>query len=167
MENKDKPLVDKLYQLQKYPGKGGWTYAIIPEIAKNQRAHFGWVRVKGFIDDFELKNYRLMPLGNGQMFLPVRAEIRKKIGKAAGDDVHVILFPDNEPLEIPDELLACLRDEPSAHNRFLQFSESEQKEYIDWIYGSKKKETQVARIVKAIDSINKGKRLSELKEDQF
>lgn len=28
----EKPLVDKDYLLQKFEGKGGWTYAEIPEI---------------------------------------------------------------------------------------------------------------------------------------
>jgi uncharacterized protein YdeI (YjbR/CyaY-like superfamily) len=27
----EKPLVNKKYLLEKYPGKGGWTYAAIPE----------------------------------------------------------------------------------------------------------------------------------------
>lgn len=40
-------------------------------------------------------------MGNGKLFLPVKAEIRKKIKKAEGDKVHVILYPDNEPLEVP------------------------------------------------------------------
>ncbi len=79
MGDKDqKPLVDKEYLLQKYPGKGGWTYAAIPEVLQDKHAWFGWVRVKGFIDHHELKNYRLMPMGNGSLFLPVKAEIRKK-----------------------------------------------------------------------------------------
>ncbi|MDX5419677.1 MAG: DUF1905 domain-containing protein, partial [Hymenobacteraceae bacterium] len=70
-------LTNKSYQLQKLPGKGGWTYAALPEILPDKHTHFGWVRVNGTIDGFELKSYNLMPMGNGQLFLPVRAEIRK------------------------------------------------------------------------------------------
>ncbi len=40
-------------------------------------------------------------MGDGKMFLPVKAEIRKKIKKEAGDWVHVLLYTDNEPLEVP------------------------------------------------------------------
>jgi hypothetical protein len=41
--------------------------------------------VRGTIDDFEIRKYHLMPMGNGKFFLPVKAEIRKKIKKEAGD----------------------------------------------------------------------------------
>jgi hypothetical protein len=64
--------------LEKIPGKGGWTYVVINEIAPDKRAKFGWVKVRGSIDDYELNQYKLMPMGNGKLFLPVRAEIRKK-----------------------------------------------------------------------------------------
>ncbi len=156
-----KPLVDKEYLLEKFPGKGGWTYAAIPEVLQDKHAWFGWVKVKGFIDHHELKNYRLMPMGNGSLFLPVKAEIRKKIGKSAGDKIHVILFPDNDPLEIPEEFLLCLKDEPAVYKIFLQYTESEQKAYIDWIYGAKKSDTRVERIVKSIEKISKEQRLLE------
>lgn len=79
------PLTDKAYLLEKFPGKGGWTYAAIPEIAPDKHAHFGWVRVKGTIDGYKIKGFHLMPMGNGKLFLPVKSEIRKKIKKQAGD----------------------------------------------------------------------------------
>jgi hypothetical protein len=37
------------------------------------------VQVSGTIDGFEIKRYKLMPMKNGSMFFPVRAEIRKTI----------------------------------------------------------------------------------------
>lgn len=76
--NKEKPLVNSEYLLQKFPGKGGWTYAAIPEILQNKNNPFGWVKIKGSIDGFKLKQYKLMPMGNGKLFLPVKSEIRKK-----------------------------------------------------------------------------------------
>jgi Domain of unknown function (DUF1905)/Bacteriocin-protection, YdeI or OmpD-Associated len=151
----EQPLVNKKYKLQKYPGKGGWTYVLIPKIPPASRERFGWVKVKGFIDDYELKGYRLMPTSDGNLFLPVRAEIRKKIKKEAGDWVKVVLFADTDPLFIPDEFLQCLRDEPAAYNTFHSYSESSQKYYIDWIYSSKKVETRIERMAKAIDILAK------------
>ncbi len=74
----EQPLVDDQFLLQKYPGKGGWTYTVLPESVRKKKTPFGWIQVKGFIDSFELKAYRLMPMSNGKLFLPVRAEIRKK-----------------------------------------------------------------------------------------
>jgi hypothetical protein len=159
------PLVNKEYVLQKYPGKGGWTYAAIPEILQDKKAHFGWVKVKGSIDDHELKNCRLMPMGNGMLFLPVKAEIRKKLGKSAGDRVHIILYADHDPLEIPRDFLSCLKDEPAAYKNFMKLNESEQKAFIDWIYASKKTESRVEKIIKSIEKIKKGQRFSEKKKE--
>ena len=77
----EQPLIDEKYLLEKFPGKGGWTYAKIPEILQDKSSPFGWVRVRGSIDGYEIKSYHLMPMGNGNLFLPVKAEIRKKIEK--------------------------------------------------------------------------------------
>ncbi len=154
-----KPLVDKKYLLEKFHGKGGWTYARIPEITKNKKLPFGWRKVKGSIDGYEIKKYHLMSMGKGILFLPVKAEIRKKIKKDEGDYVHVILYPDNDPLEVPEEMLICLRDEPSALNFFNSLSESERKFYIDWIYSAKRSETKVNRLAQAVNRLAQGLKL--------
>ncbi len=151
----DNPLVDKDYLLQKFPGKGGWTYAAIPEVLQSKETPFGWVKVKGSIDDFEFDKYHLAPMGNGQLFFPVRAEIRRKIGKQAGDYVHIILYPDNEPLAIPEELLLCLQEEPEALQFFKSLNENEQLNYIKWIYSAKTDHTKVDRIAQTLNRLVK------------
>lgn len=156
-----KPLIDKKCILEKFPGKGGWTYARIPEIKKDKTNPFGWVKVKGTIDSYEIKKYHLMPMGNGSLFLPVKAEIRKKIGKQAGNYVRIILYPDNEPLEVPKEMLLCLQDEPKALKFFNSLSESEKKFYIEWIYSAKKEDTKVNRLAKSINLLSRELKLFE------
>ena len=104
---------------------------------QDKKAHFGWVKVRGTIDGYEIRKYHLMPMGNGTLFLPVKAEIRKHTKKKEGAYVHVILYPDNEPLKIPDEMLMCLQDEQDALRFFNSISESEQKFYIQWIYSAR------------------------------
>ncbi|UZR98218.1 YdeI/OmpD-associated family protein [Chondrinema litorale] len=150
----DQLITDNDYVLQKFPGKGGWTYAAIPEIKQDKKAPFGWVKVKGFVDGFELKNYKLMPMGNSSLFLPVKAEIRKKIKKEAGDTVRVRLFLDNTQVKIPEEILICLENESyKVRDSFLKLKESEQKLWIYWIYEAKKDETKVSRIVCLLKTI--------------
>lgn len=161
----EKPLVNKKYLLEKFQGKGGWTYAQIPEILQNKNSPFGWVKVRGTIDDFEIKNYHLMPMGNGKLFLPVKAGIRKKIGKKEGDHVHVVLYADNLPVEIPEELKLCLSDEPHAYETFLTYSDGEQKAFIEWIYSAKTDETKVERISKTLDKLARGQKLKD-REDK-
>lgn len=155
-----KPLVDQKYKLEKFPGKGGWTFIRIPEVLQSKNSPFGWVKVRVLIDAFEMKKYRLMPMGNGQLFLPVRAEIRKKIGKKEGDTAHVTLYPDDEELEIPEELLLCLRDEPMALRYFDTLSEDEKEAYVRWIYAAKNEKTRIERLAAAVDRLAEKKRFN-------
>jgi hypothetical protein len=154
-----KPLVDKRFKLERFQGKGGWTYARIPNIIQNKNQPFGWVKVRGSIDGYEIRKYHLMPMGNGKVFLPVKAEIRRKIKKQEGDFVHVILYRDNEPLEIPEEMLLCLQDEPGSLKFFQSISESEQKFYIQWVYAAKREETKIKRLATTVDRLLRGLKL--------
>jgi len=154
----EKPLVDKDYLLEKFQGKGGWTFAKIPEILQDKHSPFGLVRVRGTIDNFEIKNYNLMPMGNGKLFLPVKADIRKKIKKQVGDYVRITLFADHLPTDIPEELKLCLQDEPEVFERFLTYTNGVQKAFIEWIYSAKTDETKIERITRTIDKIIKGQK---------
>ncbi len=156
-----KPMVDNTFLLERFQAKGGWTYVIIPGVAPDRSNPFGMYRVRGSIDDFLISAYHLMPLGNGQLFLPVKAEIRKKIGKKEGDQVHVILYPDNEPVTIPEELLVCLQDDEMAHKIFLSYPEGEKKLFIDWIFSAKTEETKVRRIAKTLNKLVQGKKFMD------
>jgi uncharacterized protein YdeI (YjbR/CyaY-like superfamily) len=106
-----------------------------------------------------ISKYHLMPMGNGKLMLPIKGEIRKKIKKQEGDHVHVILYPDNEPLEVPEEMLLCLQDEPVALTFFNSISESEKKFYIQWIYSAKKEETKIDRLAKTINRLLKKQKM--------
>lgn len=152
-----KPVIkNKEHLLYKYPGKGGWTYAVIDEIKQDKKNKFGWVQVSGNIDGFELKQYKLMPMGNGKLFLPVRSEIRKKIKKEAGDFVRITLSIDDSALEIPEEFLLCLEDDLKAKKFFLSLTDSEKRFYTDWIYSAKKEETKIDRMAEAINRLGRG-----------
>lgn len=97
-----------------------------------------------------------MPMGNGQLFLPVKAAIRKEIGKQAGDFVNVILYANETPLEIPEEIMLCFENEPKqAYENFMHLTEGEQKAYLDWIYEAKKEDTKARRVVEMMDRLLK------------
>jgi hypothetical protein len=147
------PIINNDYLLQKFPGKGGWTFAAIPEIIQDKHAWFGWVKVRGTIDNYEIENYHLMPMGNGTLMLPVKAEIRKKIGKNEGDCVHVVLYSQDLPTVASDDFMTCLQDEPVAFKNFQQLPEKEQKKLSDWIYSVKNDDLKVERIAQTINKL--------------
>ena len=97
-----------------------------------------------------------MPMGNGQLFLSVRKEIRKKIGKEAGDTVKIVLYPDLSHLEIPQEIMDCFELEPKkTYENFMKLTEGDRKLYLDWIYDAKKEETKIERITEMIKRVEK------------
>lgn len=152
--------VEGTYLLQKYAGKGGWTYADIPEIKQDKSNPFGWVQVSGYIDDYEIQQHKLMPNGSGGLFLSVKAEIRKKIRKQAGDSVYIRLNIDNSNIDIPNEIMACFKTEASdVWQNFLSFSESEKKAYLDWIYAAATDQTKVKRISAMMKRVKNNLRL--------
>jgi hypothetical protein len=156
--NKKQPLVDKQYLVQKEGKHNAWTYVVIPDISPNERNKAGLVRVSGFIDTYALKQFNLLPMKKGTMLLPLNATVRKQIGKKVGDMVHVVLFSDDTPVVVPDEILVCLLDSEKAYAFFSTLSESNKKYYIDWIEDAKRLETKVERIAKTIERLENGVR---------
>ena len=147
------PLVDKVYILEKFQGKGGWTFVRIPEVSPDKNAPFGWVRVNGTIDGYEIRNYNLQPMGNGFLFLPIKSEIRKKIKKQEGDSVHIILYEDVNPIEIPEELILCLKEIDGVYEGFSAYAERKKITILNSIYSAKTDQAKVNRIAKIIDEI--------------
>lgn len=154
--NQMNALLDEVLMLEKFPGKGGWTFVRLPEIKTTSGKPLGWDKVRALFDDHEVSEIGLLSLGNGQRFLPVKAEIRKSISKQAGDQVRLQLFARVKELDIKTEFLLCLEDEPEALSHFQNWKAVEREKYISWIEHGQSTEQQVERMAKAVDRIAAG-----------
>lgn len=149
-------LAQGIYLLEKFPGKGGWTYAVIPEATPPSNTPFGWLRVKGEIDGHPLAPCKLMPMGDGQrLFLPINAMWRKKLGKQAGDRVSLTLHLHERPAGIPQEIRDCFEQEPPAvYERFLAYPPMKQSATLDYIYDARTEEVKAQRIADLLERLS-------------
>ena len=151
--------------LAKFSGKGGWTYAPVGQLPFKSPTHFGVLKVRGRLDAVVVEDAHLMPMGKGARFLPVNAALRKKLGKQAGDAVHLQLFAVEDPaaraISLAD-LTECLAEVPAALSAFQGLARPQQQAWLDWIDQVGADDQQVTRVEQAIAQLGAataGKRL--------
>jgi hypothetical protein len=136
--------------------KTGWTYIEIPadiaqQIKSGNKKSF---RVRGMLDAFPVNGMALMPMGEGNFIMALKAEVRKGIHKHAGAMLQVRLEADNDfKVEMPDDLQECFDFEPEAFEFFNSLAKSHREYFIRWIDSAKTNETRAKRIVNTINAM--------------
>jgi len=146
-----------LLKFDKKGEKTGWTFIEISasqakKLKPDTKVSF---RVKGKLDSYPLKQVAIMPMGEGGFILPINGKMRKAIGKKHGDRVKVELTADESKIILSRDLMACLKDEPSALAAFKKLPGSHQKYFSRWIEGAKTSATKTKRIVMTIEALAK------------
>ena len=131
----------------------GGAYVVVPFDVEKV---FGKKRVpvQATIDGVPYRG-SLVRMGRPEHMLPVLKEIRRQIGKDAGDVVDMEVWEDTvtRAVEVPAVLKAAFTRFPKAQTRFESLSYSHQREYVQHINEAKKEDTRLRRVEKTVEAL--------------
>ncbi len=136
--------------------KTGWTYIDIPaDIAQQLKpGNKKSFRVKGMLDSLPVTGMALMPMGDGNFILALKAEVRKALHKNTGAMLHAKIEEDTDfKIEVPADLQECFDDEPETWDFFNSLPKSHRDYFVKWIDSAKTSETRAKRIVNTVNAM--------------
>ncbi len=147
--------------------KTGWTYIRVPaplaqQLMPGNKKSF---RVKGKLDNHRIKGLALIPMGEGDFILALKAELRKTLGKQKGATLMVAFEVDKEDIKPPAALLECLEDEPAALKYFNALPRSHQNYFGNWIKTAKTEATKTKRIAMVVNAMIKKQDFASMLKD--
>ncbi|TMF27795.1 MAG: DUF1905 domain-containing protein [Chloroflexi bacterium] len=88
----------------------------------------------------------------GKSYVGVRREVREAAGVAAGDPITVGLEYDAQvrTVDLPQALRVALEADPAIAAAFEKLSHTRQKEFVQWVTGAKRADTQRRRMEQAL-----------------
>lgn len=119
-------------------------------------------RVKGFLDNIEIQQAAMIPMGNGSFILPLNSELRKKIKKGKGARLRVTLSLDDSEVIMDADFLACLEDEPVAKEFFYKLPPSHRSYFSKWISSAKSDKTKAKRIILTVNGLSRRMNYGEM-----
>ncbi|MBK6840343.1 MAG: DUF1905 domain-containing protein [Bacteroidetes bacterium] len=147
----------RILKFKKHGEKTGWTYIVIPadiaqKLSPGNKKSF---RVKGKLDDVEIKGIALIPMGKGEFIMALNAGLRKELGKREGAILNVELLADKSERKLDTEFQECLEEDPEACAFFKTLALSHQHYFSKWIADAKSVETKARRIARTLNALSK------------
>jgi hypothetical protein len=148
--------------IEKFKDKGeksGWTYIYIPEnlalqIKPNCRTSY---RVKGVMDAVPVQGLAVVPMGEGDYIIALKAELRRKLHKREGHLLTVSLEEDKDfQIPMPADLEECLNEQPHLMENFLKQPGSHRHYYFNWINSAKTDPTRAKRLAMTVNAMDRG-----------
>jgi hypothetical protein len=142
----------KILQFGEMGEKTGWRYIRIPaalaeKLMPGSRKSF---RVKGRLDEHVIEKVALLPMGEGDFIMALKANVRKALRKQKGDLLRVELEVDKAVIKPPKDLMECLADEPEALVYFKTLPKSHQNYFGNWVREAKTEGTRTKRLASVV-----------------
>ena len=154
----------KILQFGEMGEKTGWSYIRIPaalaeKLMSGVRKSF---RVKGRLDEHAIEKVALLPMGEGDFIMPLKANVRKTLRKQKGDSLRVELEVDKAVIKPPKDLMECLADEPEALAYFKTLPKSHQNYFGNWVREAKTEGTRTKRLASVVMAMTRRQNFGEM-----
>jgi hypothetical protein len=154
----------RILQFGEMGEKTGWSYIRIPaalaeKLIPGNKKSF---RVKGSLDGLAIEKMALLPMGEGDFIMALKASIRKSIRKQKGDSLRVELEVDKAVIKPPKDLMECLADEPEALAYFKTLPKSHQNYFGNWVREAKTDGTRTKRLASVVMAMARRQNFGEM-----
>lgn len=151
--------------LEKFDGNLWGHHIIVPD---ENYQHFAKTdkRVICKINDLVEFHCALMPKGDGQYFINLNKEIRKKLGVNIGEKVTVNLRKDESEygMPMPEELQGLLLIDDEGNHYFQQLTKGKQRTLIHLVGKMKHTDTRLKKAVVIVDYLKEVEGKLDFKE---
>jgi Domain of unknown function (DUF1905)/Bacteriocin-protection, YdeI or OmpD-Associated len=154
----------KILQFGEMGEKTGWSYIRVPatlagKLMPGNKKSF---RVKGKLDDHVIEKVALLPMGEGDFIMALKANVRKTLRKQKGDSLRVELEVDKAVIKPPKDLMECLADEPAALAYFSSLPKSHQNYFGNWVREAKTEGTRTKRLACVVTAMERRLNFGEM-----
>jgi len=149
--------------------KTGWTFVFVPmaiadKIKPGCKKSY---RVKGKLDDLDIAGMSMVPMGEGNFIIALKASLRKTLKKQEGARLKIKLEEDKDfKIEMPEDLELCLMEEPQLMDNFIKLPKSHQNYYINWLNTAKTETTRTKRLTQIVVAMDKQLSFGEMIKGQ-